>query len=302
VHRLLPMVVAVACLTSCYVYASPLYRRPYAVPSTTPRYAPPPRAPTEIAVPARLHWCSAHCSTWVWAGNRYVGEGTQNPERTPQCGVWVEQFSPESVIMHRVDCGPYPGRAVLTGRLSPDGNTIIGGVINWTWHPCCGVGAGRFVAAWGPAIDTVPGDDGERARRMQGHRDSPPPRPGLTREQQLLNAAIEVAGAIVADAIGKNPAAPDWVRVLALVGRDPIIDGALHDAFPGLRPSQVKAIRFFIVSMLDDKLTVTKFIKHFSKEALMDLLRQADPDLADVAELADFIYNIANVANELERN
>jgi len=127
--------------------------------------------------PRLMHWCAQHCSTWVWLGDRYVGQGTQHPERTPQCGVTVESFTPESVVMHRTDCTPYPGRAVLTGKLSGDANSIVNGIIRWTYHPCCGLSSGPFQAAWGSAIATVPGSDQERASATQ------PQTPGQTPTQ-----------------------------------------------------------------------------------------------------------------------
>ncbi len=117
--------------------------------------------------PALMHWCAQHCSTWVWMDGRYVGQGTQHPERTPRCGVTVERFTRESVIMHRTDCTPYPGTALLTGQLSGDGNSIVNGIIRWTWHPCCGLSSGPYQAAWGSAIATVPGSDQERAAVAQ---------------------------------------------------------------------------------------------------------------------------------------
>jgi hypothetical protein len=51
----------------------------------------------------------------------------------------------------------------LRGQLSPDGNSIVNGTIEWTYHPCCGVGTGTYQAAWRAAINTVPGSDPERA-------------------------------------------------------------------------------------------------------------------------------------------
>jgi|GEM_PF-2646035 len=124
----------------------------------------------QLRPPEVLHWCSQHCSTWVWVGNRYVGQGAEHPERFPKCGVTVEKFTLDAVVMHRTDCGQYPGKAELTGKLSRDGNSIVDGTISWTWHPCCGLATGRYIAAWGPAIDTIPGSDEERDRRLLADR------------------------------------------------------------------------------------------------------------------------------------
>ncbi len=113
--------------------------------------------------PPVMHWCAQHCSTWVWSGNHYVGAGTPHPELTPECGVTVESFTRDSVVMHRTDCGQYPGKAVLTGKISEQGNTIVNGTITWTYHPCCGLASGVFNAAWGTAIDSIPGSDSPAA-------------------------------------------------------------------------------------------------------------------------------------------
>ncbi len=107
--------------------------------------------------PSVMHWCAQHCSTLVWAGTRYVGAGTVHPEATPNCGLTVESFTRDSVIMHRTDCGQYPGTAVLTGKISPQGNTIVNGTITWTYHPCCGLGTGVFQHAAGKCDRYHPG-------------------------------------------------------------------------------------------------------------------------------------------------
>ena len=41
---------------------------------------------------------------------------------------------------------------------------MVNGIINWTWHPCCGTSSGPYTAAWGTAINTVPGSNAERDR------------------------------------------------------------------------------------------------------------------------------------------
>ncbi len=145
----------------------------------------------QLRPPPLLHWCSQHCSTWVWAGDRYVGQGTQHPELTPKCGVTVERFSSDSVIMHRTDCAPYPGKATLTGRLSSDGNSILDGRIVWTWHPCCGLTSGTYTAAWGAAIDTVPGSDPERERMRMAHAQPPGPAPSSDPPARPVDVALQ---------------------------------------------------------------------------------------------------------------
>jgi hypothetical protein len=113
-------------------------------------------------VPLVMHWCALHCMTLVWKGDHYT------IATEPGNSVWtVESFTAESVILHRADLRPFPGKAVLSARISPQGNTIVDGTITWTYHPCCGLGSGTFNAAWGAALDTVPGSDRERARRLQ---------------------------------------------------------------------------------------------------------------------------------------
>ncbi len=89
----------------------------------------------------------------TWENGHYV----DHPNGAAGSIITVEKFTRESVILHRTDSGPYPGTAVLTGRISSDGNSVVNGKITWTSHPCCGLSSGAFQAAWGTAIDSVPG-------------------------------------------------------------------------------------------------------------------------------------------------
>ncbi len=126
--------------------------------------APPVRSPvTEKAVespPSVMHWCAAHCSTWT------LDSGP--PFDKPHYGsmalggmVIVELWTRDSIVMNRIDHNPtFQGTAILRGRLSGDGNSIVGGTIEWTSGNS---GTHPFQAAWGPAINTVPGSDAERA-------------------------------------------------------------------------------------------------------------------------------------------
>ncbi|MBV9082103.1 MAG: sel1 repeat family protein [Acidobacteriaceae bacterium] len=127
-----------------------------------------------------LHWCSQHCGTWTLDN----GPPFDKPHYGSQASggiVTVERFTRESVLMYRTDFRPYPGKAVLSGRISPDGNSILDGTIEWTYHPCCGLSKGSFQAAWGAAIDSVPGNDQERSARQKN--EPLPPLPGAVAVQ-----------------------------------------------------------------------------------------------------------------------
>ena len=106
------------------------------------------------SLPPVMHICMAHCTVLTWENGHYVNYGPQNTSVYT-----VESFRPDSVILHRTDRGYFPLTAVLSGKLSPDGNSIINGKIVWTSG---NTGQGLFKAAWGAAIDTVPGSGDPR--------------------------------------------------------------------------------------------------------------------------------------------
>src|SRR5208283_4287790 len=88
-----------------------------------------------VSIPSVMHWCSQHCGTFTWMNGQFCGADACRDMK-----LTVESFTRESVIIHRTDLRPYPGIAVLTGQISSDGNSIVNGMINWTYHPCCGTG------------------------------------------------------------------------------------------------------------------------------------------------------------------
>ncbi len=128
--------------------------------------------------PRIMHWCAVHCATLILSNGHY---GDQN-------SLWdIEKWTRDSVIIRRTDRWPYPGIAVLTGRISPEGDFIDSGTIEWTYHPCCGVSTGTFQASWGSAIDRVPGSDGERAERQlkQPSQAQVQQQPAVSAEEQV---------------------------------------------------------------------------------------------------------------------
>lgn len=104
--------------------------------------------------PKVMHICIAHCIVLTWENGHYV-----NYAPTITSVYTVESFTRDSVILHRTDRGSFPLTAVLTGKLSSDGNSIVNGRIVWTSG---NTGQGAWRAAWGPAINTVPGSGDPR--------------------------------------------------------------------------------------------------------------------------------------------
>src|ERR1700733_331707 len=119
------------------------------------------QTPTQL--PKVLHWCAQHCTTWTLDSGPPLDQPHYG-SRAAGSIVIVQKFGPDGVLMERTDYSPYPGKAILRGQISPDGNSIVNGTMQWTYHPCCGLSSGPFQAAWGPAINTVAGSDPERER------------------------------------------------------------------------------------------------------------------------------------------
>lgn len=107
--------------------------------------------------PTVMHWC-VRCETGlggtlVWENGHYR-ELNDVPGQTTI--LTVESFTRQSVILHRTNSGLYPGTAVLTGQISEQGDSIVNGIQrqpNGQTHP--------FRAAWGTAINTIPGTRGQ---------------------------------------------------------------------------------------------------------------------------------------------
>jgi hypothetical protein len=136
-----------------------------------------------VRPPSVMHWCAQHCTTLTWNNGHYGGPNS----------IWiVEKWTRDLVVIRRTDYRPYPGVAVLTGKLSEQGNSIENGTIRWTYHPCCGLSTGTFQAAWGTAINTVPGSDQDRARveRSQPRQTAAPPLPPVSPEEQTQRTQI----------------------------------------------------------------------------------------------------------------
>jgi hypothetical protein len=106
-------------------------------------------------LPPVIHFCGGGCAsgkgtTLALDGNRYVARDAQGIAAAYE----VVTFTRESVIIKRTDYRPVPGTATLTGKLSPDGNSIVDGKIRWAGS----ASPNPFQMAWGEAVNTVPGN------------------------------------------------------------------------------------------------------------------------------------------------
>jgi hypothetical protein len=115
-------------------------------------------------LPPVMHMCNVNgCSTGK--GGTLVLENGHYKNLTTAAGTsdiyTVESFTSDSVVLRRTMYGTYNGVAVLTGHISPRGNTVEDGIMKW-------VGSNQqagFRIAWGTAIDTIPGANPELERR-----------------------------------------------------------------------------------------------------------------------------------------
>ena len=106
--------------------------------------------------PTVMHMCvrcdAAMGGTATWDKDHYLILPDVPGQRTV---LTVESFTPQSVVLHRINSGRYPGTAILTGQISAQGNSIVNGIQtspDGSTH--------SFQAAWGTAINSVPGSRG----------------------------------------------------------------------------------------------------------------------------------------------
>jgi TPR repeat protein len=149
-HARLAASVLVA-LSPCVLFAQSRNSVEASRPNTNDQQLPPPV----------LHFCAAHCSTWYLKNGHYSGAASGFAG-----DVTVVSFTRDSVVLDRVDppnrSFPQGLKAVISGQISPAGNSLANGKITWTFG-LSGVFDVRIT--WGSALNDIPGQDG------------PPPQP-----------------------------------------------------------------------------------------------------------------------------
>jgi hypothetical protein len=129
-------------------------------PNCTPRQSTPPatetklpqtQQPEEIRIPFVLHFCAAHCLTFNLEPDGTLVNYTNLPAQTNMKRVLrIQEFTPDSVVIHRTDTGNYPGDGMMRGRMLYGNRRAKGD----GWE-----------ISWGEALDVLPADDEARAMR-----------------------------------------------------------------------------------------------------------------------------------------
>ena len=183
-----------------------------------------------VELPPMMHICAGGCAagkgaTLVLENGKYIDR--TSPDGTG--GVYtVERFTRESVIINRTDSGPRPGRAVIVGRLSPDGNALLDGNMKWTWHPCCGLGnpaGGSIRLAWGAAMNTVPGENAQGPQVQ-------------TANPQMMNPMAALAGLLAGAATDDDSGSGLPERIRSLQSRLDDAVSRCNASRPDLEPCQ----------------------------------------------------------------
>lgn len=119
------------------------------------------------ALPSVIHLCAVHCATWVRADGQFRIISPDGATSTSSPAFSVEALGPHAVTFYREDPpgGQSPGLvAVYTGTLAPDGHSVFGGTVRFTWPGHAGFpSAARWSATWN---ELQPLDDTEHMQNL----------------------------------------------------------------------------------------------------------------------------------------
>lgn len=131
--------------------------------------------------------------------------------------------------------------------------------------------------------------------------------PGPT-QQQLEAAAGNIIVAVIADEIAKAALRDDPNSILNRIGagiafeaRNGAIRGAVGNLFPQMSPLQRNDLQLLISNAIDGRLNLRNVGQDQAKVRLINDLRNIDPDMANAAIVADFIYSVYAQAQNVRR-
>jgi hypothetical protein len=160
-------------------------------------------------LPQVMHFCAQHCFTFTLQKDGTLTNYTAfSPGQSFTRIFTVERFTPESVIIHRIDNGNTAAIDTYAGPMGDNGTSLSGSSAN----------RGPWKITWGSGLDSIPGNDEElavRSRQPASCNPSQPISPNKAEDLGLLAFS------------DKNPdAGICWFRMAAAEG-EPNAQGVL---------------------------------------------------------------------------
>ena len=115
-------------------------------------------------LPSAMRFCGpAHCGTLTWSDGHYDAVYDDEHGKTGYSTYTVKLFTSDAILINRVDKGT--GTAVLTGRLSPEGNSVVDGKITFTGLDGTSV-TNPYRLTWGSAFSAAGGTPTVQPQRL----------------------------------------------------------------------------------------------------------------------------------------
>jgi hypothetical protein len=114
-------------------------------------------------------------------------------------------------------------------------------------------------------------------------------------DEASKRAVVKILGAGIAHAASQGES-DDFgeaiLRALAARLRNELVESAMTDVFPKMSASEARAARLVICLALDGNLNLQKLNQQQSKEELIAKLKEANPQIGNAADIADFIGEV----------
>lgn len=119
---------------------------------------------SQVTLPAAFHECSMdHCLTYTLENGQYTNYTNLPNQVNERRVLTVKSFNHTSVSFEEEDYGSYPLTATWKGQISSTNANMAEGELHmtsWAGRPTQNPPGRPFKLAWGPAIDSLAGNDG----------------------------------------------------------------------------------------------------------------------------------------------
>jgi hypothetical protein len=163
-----------------------------------------PGGPAPYHLPSVMHFCALNCMTLEWRGRYYLVTSKLGPDPRSRSAWEVERFDAGAVILHRHDF-PSGYSPTYRARISPEGDRLVDIVADGRPNPAIQI-------TWGAALNTIPGSNEERDRKLAAS--SPPPAPAPPAAPPSAAAPI-MPPKPVADLTAAAPSLPGVIHFCA---------------------------------------------------------------------------------------